>query len=85
MPLELVQTNVPRPIRRPKGANILMTNQSAIDVYFSNDYNVLAITAPGAVPNGVKLSANGGQLTWNAWPGVVYFRSVSDTLIGVEP
>ena len=86
MPAELVQANVPRPIRRPPGANVLMVNQTTVDIYFSNDYNVLAIAAPGNVPSaGVKIAANGGQFAWEKYPGVVYFRAVSDTFINVEP
>lgn len=72
-------------LRRAAGITITMVNQSATDVYFSAQREELVTTPTGAVPNGLKLAAAGGQLQYPNFPGVLWFRAAAKTSIKVVP
>lgn len=85
MPAEPVTSDIPRAIRRQPGATVTFVNQTATDVYFDNDWGRIAQGLQGSVPTGTKIAANGGQVQWSAYPGVMYVRSATPTTLEVQP
>jgi hypothetical protein len=79
----IVQADVPSRLDpAPDGGTRVLNNQSAVDVYFADDYQRLASTPTGGVPNGSKLGA-GISLTLPISKRPFYFRAVSQTQIEV--
>jgi hypothetical protein len=72
-------------LRRQPGITVTLVNQSAVDVYFDRVPDTLNKTVTGAVPDGLKLAANGGQLQWPNFPGTLWFRAASKTEVKVTP
>lgn len=84
---EAVPSKQARAIRRTPGANILIVNQSAVDVYVSSNISDLIAFDNGAVPSGsgaTKIAATGGQATITSWPrNGLWCRAISDTFLSV--
>ena len=72
-------------LRRRAGITVTLVNQSATDVYLNRDPDRLNTTVTGAVPPGMQLAKNGGQLQYPNFPGVLWFRAASKTSIEVVP
>lgn len=85
MPVVMVSSDVAIKVWRPKGASVTLINQSTVDVYFDREPGRLNASAPGSTPSGTKLAANGGEKEFRDWPGSMYFRSISNTTIEVQP
>jgi hypothetical protein len=85
MPFLIVSSDIAVKVWRPKGSNVTLINQSGVDVFFDREPSRLNATAPGTVPNGSKLAANGGEKEFDNWPGAMWFRAISNTTIEVQP
>lgn len=72
-------------IRRPKGSQVTLVNQTAVDVYIDFNRQRLEASAVGAVPDGTKIAANTGQVQVDSFPGVIYARSAVATSLEVQP
>lgn len=85
MSAHFVDANTATPLRRQIGSQVTLVNQLAVDVYFERNENRINATAPGVVPNGIKLSATNGSIQIDNFPGVIWTRAVSATTIEVYP
>ena len=72
-------------LRRKPGSTITIINQSLVDVYFDRDPNRLNKTATGSVPDGTKLAAAAAPFQWPDFPGVLWFRAATKTVLEVQP
>ena len=72
-------------LRRKIGETVTLVNQSATDVYLARDPARLNVSVVGAVPDGLKLAAAGGQLQYPNFPGALWFRAAAKTSIKVVP
>jgi hypothetical protein len=84
---ESVPSGPARAIRRKRGSNITIVNQSAVDVYYSYNASDLNSAPDGTAPVGPqKIAASGGELVVTAWPDLAFWvRAVSDTFLSVQP
>lgn len=80
------------PLRRQKGIQVTIVNQSAVDVYF--DFDPQRINGPfiGGVPDGTRIAAfaagppaTEGQVQLDNFPGVVWLRAAAATQVEVQP
>lgn len=80
------------PLRRMRGTQVTLVNQSAVDVYF--DFDAQRINGPfiGGVPDGTRIAAAAvgpppteGQVQIDNFPGVVWLRAAAATQIEVQP
>ena len=79
----IVQADVPSRLDpAPNGDTRVVNNQGVTDVYFADDFAVLAASAPGAVPQGSKIAA-GISLTLPVSKRPIYFRAAVQTVIEV--
>jgi hypothetical protein len=85
MPQQIISADHAVAIRRKPGSNTLFVNQSAVDVYIDDEGKRLNATVQGVVPSGTKVAANGGQVNWSSYSGVIYARAVTATTIEVQP
>lgn len=85
MAAHLVDVATATPLRRPRGSQVTLVNQSAVDVFF--DQNKDRINAPLAVAPlpGIKLVATNGSIQIDNFPGVIWTRAVTATSIEVYP
>ena len=73
-------------LRSFAGANLTLTNSSAVDVY----YDVQAVAAtlnttiPGAIPVGTKIAASGGFINFQEAPAELWVRSATQTVLDVQ-
>jgi hypothetical protein len=81
-----VPSDIAMRIVRPEGCEVTFLNNSEIDVYYDREPGRLNASVPGTVPNGTKLSANGGEHTFRNYPcGGIFVRAITITTIEVEP
>jgi hypothetical protein len=86
MARELVPSGPARVLSRPQGSNLVIVNQSAVDVYFSDNPSQLNASIPGQVPNGTKIAAAGGEVTITSYKaGGFWMRAATDTELQVSP
>lgn len=69
-----------------EGTNLTIVNQSATDVYFDTSGNASRLngTVAGAVPQGTKIAANGGQVQFTSAP-TIFLRAASQTTVEIQP
>lgn len=85
MPILIVPTESAVPVRRPRGQQLVIVNQSTVNVYFDEEPQRLNASTPLVEPmEGTKLAANGGEYTWTLFPGVMWFRAPTYTQIEVQ-
>jgi len=86
MAIQAVPSDRPIAVKRKQGQTVTISNPGAVDVYFDGDYNVLAATLKGAVPNGTKIAAGTASFQFPEWPDDrMFFRAAQDTTIFIEP
>lgn len=85
MPLLSISSDTAVRVRRNNGSSVTFINQSAVDVYFDVEPARLNSSAPGAIPSGTKLAANGGEKEFENFPGSMWFRATANTTIEVQP
>lgn len=69
-------------LRLPKGSQVTVVNDSAVDVYYDFNREPLDAAVPGTAPtNGIKLAATTGSVQFFPFPGEIWFRSATPTLI----
>lgn len=85
MAQELVPAENAKPIRRQRGSQVTLVNQSAVDVYFDFNPNRLNATPVGVAPSGTKLLATTGSIQIDSFPGVIWVRAATPTQIEVQP
>jgi hypothetical protein len=83
MPAFTVQAASAVAMRRVKGVTLNIRNTSLVDVYFDRNPARLNRTLVGAVPEGTPLLA-GESMTWTLFPGVVWWRAISQVKIEVQ-
>lgn len=79
-------------LRRQKGTQVTIVNQSAVNVYMSDDPQQLNGTAFGVAPNGMLIAAfaagpppTAGQVQIDNFKGVVWLRAAAQTIVEVYP
>jgi len=84
-----VDVNTATALRRPVGMQVTIVNNSAVVAYFDRNENYINSTSPGAVPNGIPVPAAAGgvpgSIQIDNFPGVVWFRAVTPTVLQVYP
>lgn len=86
MPQLVVDFVTAVPLRRPKGIQVTLVNQSAVDVYMDREVNRVNQSTPTGVPSGTKIAASGGQVQLEPFPGEMWFRTATTvTTIEVQP
>lgn len=68
------------------GANLTLTNSSAVDVYYDvqKGGGTINSTAPAVIPLGTKIAASGGTVQFNEAPDEIWVRAISQTLLDVQ-
>lgn len=66
--------------------NLTLTNSTAIDIYWevAAQGGGINATAPGVIPNGTKLAANGGTVQFQNAPDNIWVRAISQTVLDVQ-
>lgn len=72
------------PLRRRKGSQVTLVNQSATDVFMDTEPNRLNTTNPGVAPSGTKIANSGGQVQFQPYPGEMWFRAATPTTLEVQ-
>lgn len=73
-------------LRSFAGANLTLTNSSAVDVYYDVQTvaSTLNTTLPGAIPVGTKIAASGGFINFQEAPRELWVRSATQTVLDVQ-
>lgn len=85
MPSLLVPSDFAAPIRRQKGIQLTIINQSAVDAYVDDDANRLNNKGPGSIPEGTKIANGGGQIQISDFKGLIWIRAATPTQVEVQP
>lgn len=68
------------------GQNLIIANQSTVDVYFDTSASASRINgfSSTGIPSGTKIDANGGQITFDRAPDNLWVRAATQTTIEVQ-
>jgi hypothetical protein len=73
-------------LRSFAGANIVLVNSGATDVYYDVESiaGTLNASVPGAIPTGTKIANGGGQATFLDCPRELWVRAATQTVIDIQ-